>query len=269
MPKTRLEAIPWHTAFVDAIKLEFYLYADFLEFQSELPLNAEPLRVDMVIKKPPDLIIENPLGRIFRPWNILEYKSPEDYLAVSDFHKILAYAHLFISLNGINMSDLTITFVVSRHPRVVFNYIKTAFGCSITEAAPGIHQVSSKYIPIQIVETKRLSASDNLWLSGLTKDLNYPTADAILTNGEYRNLIKRASAYFSVLFNVNAEILQEAAMKEKRKTLTEVLEELGFIAEWKAEGKLEGEAEGWGKALDLMEKGYTVEQLKAMSPEKV
>jgi hypothetical protein len=86
---------------------------------------------------------------------------------------------------------------------------------------------------------------------------------------EYKNLIKRASAYFSVLFNVNAEILQEAAMKEKRKTLTEVLEELGFIAEWKAEGEAKGEVKGWGKALELMEKGYTVEQLKAMSPEKV
>jgi hypothetical protein len=156
---------------------------------------------------------------------------------------------------------------------VVFTHIKNTPGCTITETAPGIHWVLGEPFPIQIVETKRLSASDNLWLLGLTKDLKYPTADAILSNGEYKHLIKQASAYFNIIFNVNAEILEEAAMKEKRKTLNEVLEELGFIAEWEAKGRIEGMAKGrteaWEKALALMEKGYTIEQLKAMTPEKV
>ena len=52
-------SIPWHPAFVQAIKLELEAYRDVLEFIPEYRLTSEPLEIDVVIvKKAPDLIIE-------------------------------------------------------------------------------------------------------------------------------------------------------------------------------------------------------------------
>jgi hypothetical protein len=46
---------------------------------------TEPLRVDLlIIKKPPSLAIDKNIARIFRVDNILEFKSPGDYLSVKD-----------------------------------------------------------------------------------------------------------------------------------------------------------------------------------------
>ena len=42
------------------------------------------------IKKNVDEPIEKNIGRIFRKHNIVEYKSPTDYLSVDDFYKVYA-----------------------------------------------------------------------------------------------------------------------------------------------------------------------------------
>jgi transposase len=74
MAEPAASSIPWHPAFVQAIKLELEPYWDALEFIPEYPLTAEPLEIDVVIiKKAPDLVIEKNIARIFRKINILEY----------------------------------------------------------------------------------------------------------------------------------------------------------------------------------------------------
>jgi hypothetical protein len=79
--------VTWHTAFFDAIRLELEAYIQRLTFMFELPLIAEPLRIDTIIIKEPDVQIDKPIGRIFRQCNIIEYKSPEDILSLWHFHK--------------------------------------------------------------------------------------------------------------------------------------------------------------------------------------
>jgi hypothetical protein len=44
------------------------------------------------------------------------------------------------------------------------------------------------------------------------------------------------------------------------------VEETGLAAKWRAEGEVRGEKNGWEKALDFLEKGHTVEELKRMGP---
>jgi predicted nicotinamide N-methyase len=57
-------SIPWHPAFVQAIKLELEPYQDALEFIAEYQLTSEPLEIDVVIiKKAPDLVIEKNIAR--------------------------------------------------------------------------------------------------------------------------------------------------------------------------------------------------------------
>jgi hypothetical protein len=61
-----------------------------LQFISEYQLTAEPLRIDIVIiKKIKDIPLTKNIAAIFRTHNLVEYKSPTDYLSVVDFYKAM------------------------------------------------------------------------------------------------------------------------------------------------------------------------------------
>jgi hypothetical protein len=49
-------------------------------------------------------------------------------------------------------------------------------------------------------------------------------------------------------------------------TLEDVLEGAGLTAKWEKRGEAIGEKTGWEEAIGLLEQGYTVDQLKRMSP---
>ena len=87
------ERIVWHNAFFEAIKMELDEYTHALQFISEYQLNTEPLRIDVIIiKKTADILFNKNIASIFRKVNILEYKSPDDYVSVKDFYLVYAYA---------------------------------------------------------------------------------------------------------------------------------------------------------------------------------
>jgi hypothetical protein len=156
--------ISWHPAFVQALKLELEPYQDALEFIPEYQLTAEPLEIDVVIvKKTPDLIIEKNIAQIFRRVNILEYKSPDDYFSVPDFHKALSYTFLYAALNKTTEDDMTLSIIETRHPRELFKYLEKRRPGSITETAPGIYQIAGYPLSIQVIEGKRLFFEENRW----------------------------------------------------------------------------------------------------------
>ncbi|MDR1177419.1 MAG: hypothetical protein LBK64_01190, partial [Spirochaetaceae bacterium] len=88
-----------------------------LQFRYEYHLTSEPLRVDLlIIKKSRNLVIDKNIARIFRSDNILEFKSPGDYLSVKDFLKVYAYACLYAAITpGIELTGVTLTLVEQRH----------------------------------------------------------------------------------------------------------------------------------------------------------
>jgi hypothetical protein len=101
-----------------------YPYRDSLRFEFEHLLNSEPLKIDVVIiKKEREAVIDNPIGAIFRGVNIVEYKSPADYLSVDDFHKVGAYARLYSVLNKKDTANMSVTFVTTAHPRRLLEYL--------------------------------------------------------------------------------------------------------------------------------------------------
>ena len=66
----------WHPAFYGAMHLEFRENKKDLEFTEELILNTLPLKVDMlIVKKIKPCTIHNEIGKIFRKYNLIEYKS--------------------------------------------------------------------------------------------------------------------------------------------------------------------------------------------------
>jgi hypothetical protein len=102
------------------------------------------------------------IARIFKRVNLLEYKSPDDYFSVYDFHKVLAYAFLYSALNRTPIEEMTISIVETRYPRELFRYIGEDKNRSISESSPGIYGVSGYPVAIQVIECKKLDLRENL-----------------------------------------------------------------------------------------------------------
>ena len=117
--------ISWHPGFYGAAELEFLSNKGDLEFQREYNLSKEPVRMDLlIIKKLSDVRIENELGHIFKKFNIVEYKNPDDALTIDDYYKTVGYACLYKglgeSVDQIPADELTISIFRESCPREMF-----------------------------------------------------------------------------------------------------------------------------------------------------
>jgi len=254
----------WHPAFVDAMRMELFDYRDSLEFKYEHPLNTEPLRIDLlIIKKPKDLIIDKNIARIFRSDNIFEYKSPGDYLAVNDFMKVYAYANLYAAITpNVDFADITLTFVERRRPRKLLKYLTETRGYKAEETSPGIYLVTGDYLPIQIIESGKLSERENLWLKSLVKDLSAVNVGSILDKAQKLRDKAQLGAYLYMLSRANPRSFLEAKnmARRKRETFEEVFTEAGLIPEWIERGRVQGLEQGLETAArNAMAKGLPVD----------
>ncbi len=86
MAKQKKKTLRWHPAFYAGIQIELREDADRLEFIQEHTLGTEPVRIDMlIIKKADKQPLHKNIGRIFRTYNVIEYKSPDDTLSIDAF----------------------------------------------------------------------------------------------------------------------------------------------------------------------------------------
>jgi hypothetical protein len=247
------EGINWHAAFFDAIRLELEDYFDVLQFEAEHYLTDEPLRIDvMIIKKADGAIIEKNIGRIFRKENLIEYKSPGDYLSVRDFHKGLAYAHLYSAQSGTDIQEISLTFVTARHPREVLKHIRNAYEWSVKEES-GIYRINGDALAIQVIESKRLAEEENLWLRGLSDKLSAESLERVIWAGKAGQRGEYLRAYIYAVAAANMEIMEEVR-KMKARTLEEYFEEVGWAAKWEQRGREQGEQRGELRGKELGER---------------
>jgi hypothetical protein len=259
--------LQWHPAFLQAMRAELFEYRDYLEFRHEYPLTAAPLEIDLlIIKKPRELVIDKNIARIFRTDNLLEYKSPKDYLSIKDFWKVCAYANFYAAITpGVDLSDVTLTFVENRHPRKLLEYLTRTRGYTIEETSPGIYRVSGDYIPIQIIESRKLPKDENLWLNSLRDDLKESHLNVIHEEGKKRGREIDIDAYMDVVFRANIDTISEVD-KMWQDTLYKILEEKGVVAvvqeEWKVQGREQGLEQGRERtARNLLRMGMPIEDI--------
>jgi len=133
--------------------------------------------------------------------------------------------------------------------------------------------VTGDIFPIQIIDNRRLSTEENLWL----KELNFldlAEMRRILTEINRLGKTARITAYLDVIARANEEILPEVLkMSDGTLSLQEIFEKAGFSATWEVKGEVRGEER---KAMDIAQNmvnlGYSVEDITAVTlldPEKV
>jgi len=215
------ENILWHDAFFEALQLEFHKHKDSLQFIQNHPLSKEALEMDvLVIKKEKGAVINKNIGKIFRDYNVFEYKGEKTSLPDRDYNKVVAYALLYSSFTPIPVSDITVSFSVTVHPRDLLKYLQDERGFTVEEAGCGIYYIRGDAFPVQILESKLLPPDENVFLRNLRSNLS--KEEVIKTTKAYTELkpFEKKNVYLDRLIQANQIIFEEAVcMSEEVKQL--------------------------------------------------
>ena len=255
------EPVYWHEAGFEAFQLELHEYREFLHFESEHQLSKEALRVDiLVIKKRPDIRIEKNIGQIFREHNIIEYKPESDYLSISGYYKVLGYACLYVSFTPVAASDVTVTFSVVTHPRELLKYLRNKPGISVSEKAPGIYYVEGGMFPVQILEGKKLSENENIFLRNLRSNLSQEETKNTIEAYRRLGYNERKNVFIDRVFQANRVNCQEVMM------VSEIAKEVILTTEagqqWLKERDIENAIENAKEfARRLLRRGRPIEEI--------
>ena len=156
-----MDKIHWHPGFQGATEWELKANKKDLTFEYDHPLSKEPLKMDaLIIKKDPDVIIQNDIGKLFKPHNVVEYKGVGDTLNIDVIYKVLAYACLYKSLGDhvdeIPAEDVAITIMRAEYPKELLEVLESS-GIHVEEKYPGIFYLTGRIqFETQIIVFSRL-----------------------------------------------------------------------------------------------------------------
>ena len=240
------QKLQWHPAFCSALRLELLEDAENLEFTDEFQLTEKPLQIDCtVVKVKKDCKIKNEIGKIFRKYNIFEYKSPKDELNIDTFYKAVAYACLYKVLpnhvDEIQAEEITITLIRDRKPAKLLQKLSSD-GYECRKETAGIYYVSGVMFPVQIIVSSELDTEMHVQLKALTNQLNETVMRQYLLEvsafaEREKNL---ADIVLQVIVNSNMEKVQK--WKGSEQTMCEALRVL--MADELNEERVEGQREG-------------------------
>ena len=276
MGKEAEEAVlQWHPAFFAGIQIEFSEEKEKLIFENEHQLGTKPKQIDvLIIKKESEIELQKNIGKIFRRYNIIEYKSPKDYLSIDDFYQVYGYACFFKAdtehANEIKAEEITITFICKKKPEKLIKHLQEERGFRL-EGKNGIYIIYGDFFPMQLIVTLELSKTENFWLHYLTDDLKtVEEANKILDKYEGHQKENLYKSVMNIIVNANREVFKEAnkmcealldLMKEELKDELEERERAARIAGERT-GRIEGERNVKIRLIQTkMSKGKNVEAI--------
>ena len=180
-PREASSEIQWHPGFCGAVEFELRDNQDILEFNPDFQVSKGPLFLDLlVIKKLRNIQISNEIGRIFRTYNVCEFKGYGDSLTIDDYFKTIAYASLVknsgTTVNQIPAAEITLSFIQNSFPREMLRLLE-ASGAVIVEQFPGVfylsrgpHGEGDVLFPTQVIVTSRLERASHCSLRILTRN---------------------------------------------------------------------------------------------------
>lgn len=220
------KALQWHPAFQAALQVELAQDRPFLRFYEEYNLSRKPLQMDtLIVKLEPGHSVSKSIGRIFRTYNIVEYKSPEDYISVNDFYKVLGYVCVYQAdtrkVLEIVPEELTITLVGDHYPGRLVRHLKKRYGVRVRNVHKGIYYIEDFIFPVQLLVTGQLPKEEYAWLGRLRKGLDLKMDIEPLAR-EYKNN-KNDPLYQAVM-----DVIVRANQKqyEEGRRMCEALKEL-------------------------------------------
>lgn len=280
MTKTKTERIQWHPAFDAAVQIELEEDAKHLTFEAEHLLSKKPLQIDLlIVKKNRKIVVRKNIGHIFRSYNVIEYKSPDDNLSIDDFYKVYGYTCFYKSdgkhINERPAQELTITFACYHYPIEMIQKIQEERGITVKKTDEGIYYLEGDALPIQLLIIPELSKKDNYWLSMLRKDLEEGgEIDEFVEKYDRAGDSKLHEALADAVMRANRDKLKEEyamcdALREIcRELMADEIEqkvEMG-LEEGRAQGVEQGVVQGRAETLrqvadSLKDRGFSIKEI--------
>ena len=207
----------WHPAFVGATEWELKKNKKDLVFESEHYLNKEPLRVDMlIVKKTPDVVIENEIGKIFKGHNLIEFKGYDDSFSIDDYYKVVGYACIYKSLgkhvNEIPAEEVTITVMRNSYPLKLEKLLKKK-GVFFEEKYPGIYYITGNVMfDMQFIVTSRLGKEKHNVLRILRKNAERSDVEKFILEAKLakdKDDLQNIDAVLQVSVAANRDLYEE------------------------------------------------------------
>lgn len=207
----------WHLGLKPAVDLELAEERANLSYFRDFSLNQQALEIDLlIIRKEGDQPIRNEIGRQFRKYNIIEYKSPKDELNIDTFYKVGAYTSLYKAYGDTvderRADEITTSLIRKAKPVKLFRYFEE-HGISLENPFKGIYYVKGGVLfPTQIIVTKELNPQEHMWLTALSDGMQKQQLKDLLIKAEtFHAKLDRelADAVLGVAIRANWEIAQE------------------------------------------------------------
>ncbi len=208
----------WHLGLKPAVDLELAEERENLSYYREYSLNQQALEIDLlIIKKEGKQPIRNEIGRLFRKYNVIEYKSPKDELNIDTFYKVVAYTSLYKSygktVDERKADEITMTLIRKAKPVKLFQYFEE-HGITLENPYKGVYYVMEGFMfPAQIVVTKELNRQEHIWLTALTDEMQ---------KQQMKELLDKVESFHTKFDRELAEAVLEVAIKANWQTAQEL-----------------------------------------------
>ncbi len=209
--------IQWHLGVKPAVDLELAEERASLSYFRDFSLNQQALEIDLlIIRRESDQPIRNEIGRLFKKYNIIEYKSPKDELNIDTLYKVGAYTSLYKAYGDTvderRADEITTTLIRKAKPVKLFHYFEE-HGISLENPFKGIYYVKSGVLfPTQIIVTKELNPQEHMWLTALSDGMQKQQLKDLLVKVEsFHTKLDRelADAVLGVAIKANWQTAQE------------------------------------------------------------
>jgi hypothetical protein len=152
-------------------------------------------------------------------------------VSVGEFVKVYGYACIYSYQHKTDLRDMTVSVVAAKKPKKLLKYLKEAYGYTVEEFDKGVYHISGNIMAMQIIETKKLSEADNLWLRNLRSDLTVKNMQDVFYARERHEDEPNVRAYMEAVTTANtAKVKEVINMSKEKMTLEQVFEETGATA---------------------------------------
>ena len=176
----------------------------------------------LVITKNEQEYIINYIGRFYKKYNIMAYKSPDDDLNIDTFYEILAYAAFYKSdgdtVDERKIEDITISIVTVEKPLELFDILKND-GIEMEMPYDGIYYLKNNVLfHIQVIVIDELSAEKHIWIKSLSNKVdiagmkNLLKQSIILKDGHEKEV---ANSLIETVLNANSALINEIKENEE------------------------------------------------------
>ena len=169
---------------------------------------------------------------------------------------------------------MTLTFIASRHPKKLLDHLQKIRSFIVEKSGQGIYNIIGDIMPIQLIDSRKLTTDENVWLKSLNNRLDPKVIIKIGEKVKLKDKEVRLNAYMNVIAQANIWAIEEALkMSNAALSLDDVFERTGLAAKWEARAEAKGkEQEAKNIAKNMVNAGFPLETVVSMTnldPEKV